>query len=407
MELVELGRVCDLKNGFAFKSKDYVEESNTLSCRMSSIRPGGNFDLHHNQRFLPDSYISKYSDYQLYDGDIVIAMTDLAGDPKILGVPTIVKTEGKKLLQNQRVGKLIIKDKDQVFVPYLQYALNRPENKSYYKKFAGGGLQINVGKKEVLGVKIPLPPLPTQKKIAAILDEADKLRQLNKDLIAKYDALTQSLFLEMFGDTWLNPMKWEFKLVEELALDKKNSIKAGPFGSSLKKEFYVESGYKVYGQEQVIKDDLSFGDYYIDENRYQSLRNCKVDTGDVLISLVGTYGKISVVPEVFEKGIINPRLMKISPNQDIIRPDFLKKLLQSSGALIQMKNQSRGGTMDIVNVGIMRKIKVPVPPIQLQNQFAERVTLIEQQKQHAQEALQKSEDLFNSLLQKVFKGELV
>lgn len=256
-------------------------------------------------------------------------------------------------------------------------------------------------------LNIPLPPLATQQKIAAILDEADKLRKLNKDLITKYDALTQSLFLDMFGDTWLNPMKWEFKLVEELALDKKNSIKAGPFGSSLKKEFYVESGYKVYGQEQVIKDDLSFGDYYIDENRYQSLRNCKVDTGDVLISLVGTYGKISVVPEVFEKGIINPRLMKISPNQDIIRPDFLKKLLQSSGALIQMKNQSRGGTMDIVNVGIMRKIKVPVPPIQLQNQFAERVTLIEQQKQHAQEALQKSEDLFNSLLQKVFKGELV
>ena len=99
--------------------------------------------------------------------------------------------------------------------------------------------------------------------------------------------------------------------------------------------------------------------------------------------------------------------MKISPNPEIIRPDFLKILLQGSGALIQMKSKSRGGTMDIVNVGIMRKIRVPVPPIKLQNQFAERVQIIENQKKQAQESLQKSEDLFNSLLQKAFKGELV
>ncbi|RLJ61609.1 type I restriction enzyme S subunit [Lacinutrix venerupis] len=261
--------------------------------------------------------------------------------------------------------------------------------------------------KTLKSIKIPLPPLPTQKKIASILDEADTLRQLNKQLITKYDALTQSLFLEMFGDTWLNPKGWEMKLVEELALDKKHSIKAGPFGSSLKKDYYVEKGYKIYGQEQVIKDDLSFGDYYIDTEKYESLKSCKVQAGDILISLVGTYGKIAIVPQKFEEGIINPRLMKISPNQKIIKPDFFKMLLQGSGALIQMKSKSRGGTMDIVNVGIMRKIKVPLPPINLQNQFAERANIIQQQKAQAQQSLQKSEDLFNSLLQKAFKGELV
>ena len=196
-------------------------------------------------------------------------------------------------------------------------------------------------------------------------------------------------------------------LVEELASKEKNSIKAGPFGSSLKKEFYVKKGYKIYGQEQVIKDDMSFGNYYIDEKKYKELENCKVKTGDILISLVGTYGKISVIPHVFEEGIINPRLMKITPDEKIIRPDFLKILLQGSASIIQMKNQSRGGTMDIVNVGIMRKIKLPVPPIALQTQFSERVAIIEQQKAIAHASLEKSEQLFNSLLQKAFKGELV
>ena len=256
-------------------------------------------------------------------------------------------------------------------------------------------------------IQILLPTLITQQKIAEILDTADQLRQYNKQLIEKYDALIQSLFMEMFGDPVRNEKGWETVQVESVASKEKHSIKAGPFGSSLKKEFYVQNGYKIYGQEQVIKDNMSFGNYYIDEKKYKELESCKVKNGDVLISLVGTYGKVSIIPEVFERGIINPRLMKISPNKNIIRPDFLKFLLQSSHVEKQLKNHSRGGTMDIINVGIIRKIFIPLPPIKIQNLFAERVQMIEAQKQQAQEALAKSENLFQSLLQRAFKGELV
>ena len=256
-------------------------------------------------------------------------------------------------------------------------------------------------------IQILLPTLITQQKIAEILDTAEQLRQYNKQLITKYDALIQSLFMEMFGDPVRNEKGWETVQVESVASKEKHSIKAGPFGSSLKKEFYVQNGYKIYGQEQVIKDNMSFGNYYIDEKKYKELESCKVKNGDVLISLVGTYGKVSIIPEVFEKGIINPRLMKISPNKNIIRPDFLKFLLQSSHVEKQLKNHSRGGTMDIINVGIIRKIFIPLPPVKIQNLFAERVQMIEAQKQQAQEALAKSENLFQSLLQRAFKGELV
>ena len=256
-------------------------------------------------------------------------------------------------------------------------------------------------------IQILLPTLITQQKIAEILDTAEQLRQYNKKLITKYDALIQSLFMEMFGDPVRNEKGWETVQVESVASKEKHSIKAGPFGSSLKKEFYVQNGYKIYGQEQVIKDNMSFGNYYIDEKKYKELESCKVKNGDVLISLVGTYGKVSIIPEVFEKGIINPRLMKISPNKNIIRPDFLKFLLQSSHVEKQLKNHSRGGTMDIINVGIIRKIFIPLPPVKIQNLFAERVQMIEAQKQQAQEALAKSENLFQSLLQRAFKGELV
>ncbi len=122
--LVAIGEFCDLKNGYAFKSDDYIDKSNTLNCRMSNIRPGGYFDLEYHPKYLPDEYAEKYSEFLLRDGDVVIAMTDLASAPKILGVLTVVKTNGKNVLLNQRVGKLVIKNESAIHLTFLQQALN-------------------------------------------------------------------------------------------------------------------------------------------------------------------------------------------------------------------------------------------------------------------------------------------
>jgi type I restriction enzyme S subunit len=110
-------------------------------------------------------------------------MTDMATEAKILGVPTIVETQGKNLLLNQRVGKLIIKKPELIYFPYLKYVLNREQVKKYFLKFAGGGLQINLGKDDILSVEIPLPPLEEQKRIAEILDLAEELRTKRREAI--------------------------------------------------------------------------------------------------------------------------------------------------------------------------------------------------------------------------------
>ncbi len=87
------------------------------------------------------------------------------------------------------------------------------------------------------------------------------------------------------------PKRWIWINFEALAEANPNALKAGPFGSALKKSFYVLNGYKIYGQEQVIREDPFYGDYYIDEERYEVLKSCAVKPGDILISLVGTIGK--------------------------------------------------------------------------------------------------------------------
>ena len=164
MKIVELNQICDLQNGYAFKSSDYVDISNTLNCRMSNIRPEGYFDVSYAPKYLPDDFAISYKNYLLNDGDLVIAMTDMANDPKILGVPTIVNTGGKSMLLNQRVGKLEITKPDEVFVPYLQYSLNRKSVRKYYTKFAGGGLQLNLGKNKYYQSKSPSPHYPSKKR---------------------------------------------------------------------------------------------------------------------------------------------------------------------------------------------------------------------------------------------------
>jgi type I restriction enzyme S subunit len=232
------------------------------------------------------------------------------------------------------------------------------------------------------------------------------LRRKDQELLKKYDELAQAIFIDMFGDPVKNEKGWEEDKIKNIASKEKHSIKAGPFGSSLKKEFYKKSGYKVYGQEQVIADDFSIGDYYIDEEKFQQLKSCAIKDEDVLISLVGTYGKISVVPKNFDKGIINPRLMKISLDKKLFNPYFFKYLLQTKQMYDRISTFSRGGTMDIVNVGIISDVVVIIPPKTKQDTFVESLNLIKDQTKRI-ELDKVSEKLFQSLIQKAFKGELI
>ena len=409
MELVELNKICDLKNGYAFKSSDYVESSNTLNCRMSNIRPEGYFDVDYAPKYLPDAYTETYKDYLLKDGDLVIAMTDMANDPKILGVPTIVETRGKSMLLNQRVGKLEITAPELIHVPFLQYSLNRKSVRKYYTKFAGGGLQLNVGKKQVLSVKIPLPPLEEQKKIAAILDAADDYRQKTKALIDKYDQLTQSLFLDMFGDPVTNPKGWDtFRLNKVMDLLNGYAFKSGD---------YVDTSDVLNCRMSNIRPDGTFNiDYapkYLPNEYYDIYTKYRLIEGDVIIAMTDMAGdpKILGVPTFVRTNgklvLLNQRVGKL---QDIdtskVHPEFLSHTLNKPSVKGYYKRFAGGGVQ--LNIGKQQilSLEIGIPPLDVQKTFLSRINQIEKQKQQAEASLVKAEDLFNSLLQRAFKGEL-
>lgn len=197
---VKLSELADLQNGYAFKSQDYVVNSNTLNFRMSNIKPDGSVDVEYNPKYLPDSYYERYKEFILIDGDVVIAMTDMAGDPKILGVPTIVQSNGKRLLLNQRVGKFIKVDTERILTSYLKYALQRDEVKELYKRLAGGGVQINISKGHILGIKIPLPAMDIQREIVEKIEAEKKIVESNKKLIEIYEAKIKNKISEVWAE---------------------------------------------------------------------------------------------------------------------------------------------------------------------------------------------------------------
>ncbi len=203
---------------------------------------------------------------------------------------------------------------------------------------------------------------------------------------------------------------WNWCKVDKIAGHNANSLKAGPFGSSLKKEFYTPQGYKVYGQEQVISGDSTFGDYYVNEAKYNDFINCAVFPLDILISLVGTVGKVLVLPKDAEMGIINPRLVKITLNScyDSI---FFKYYFESSFLKSLYKVKNHGTTMDVLNLTSIKELPFPLCSIQEQHQIIReiesRLSVCDKVEQNIAEALEKSEALRQSILKKAFEGKLL
>lgn len=204
---------------------------------------------------------------------------------------------------------------------------------------------------------------------------------------------------------------WEEKTLKEICENTKHSIKAGPFGSSLKKESYVSEGYKIYGQEQVIKNDAFFGDYYINEEKFKSLKSCEVKPGDLLISLVGTIGKTLILPDNCKKGIINPRLIKISLDKGVASSKFINYYLKSPFITEFLKIESHGQTMNILNLKILKKISFPIPSVKEQTLIVQEIeskfSVIDKIEQVVNESLEKSEKLRKSILKSAFEGKLV
>jgi type I restriction enzyme S subunit len=256
--------------------------------------------------------------------------------------------------------------------------------------------------------QIPLPPIDEQRRIAAILDQADVIRRKRQQAIALTDELLRSTFLEMFGDPVINPKGWEVKKLEEVALKRKGAIKCGPFGSQLLISEFVKDGIPVYGIDNVQKNEFVWAKpKYITTEKYEQLKSFSIQDEDVLISRTGTVGRTCVAPPDIPRSILGPNLLKVSLNTNKMLPKYLSYALNHSNPLIEeIKRMSPGATVAVFNTTNLKALRLTIPHINLQSQFVNFTENVELTKQKESNYLTESNNLFNSLLQRAFKGQL-
>lgn len=164
---------------------------------------------------------------------------------------------------------------------------------------------------------------------------------------------------------------WAFRRLDELGDTKRPVLKAGPFGSAVTKESYVDAGYKVYGQQEVVSGDVNAERYYISPKAFLDLKSCAVEPGDILITMMGTVGRLLIIPSGAEPGIINPRLMRISLDKTIADPAFVSAFLGSSNIQRLLERRAHGGTMLGLNADALGSLMIPIPPLPEQRKIAE------------------------------------
>lgn len=241
---------------------------------------------------------------------------------------------------------------------------------------------------------IPLPPLPEQRRIAAILDKADALRAKRRQAMAKLDQLLQSVFLEMFGDPVTNPKGWPIATVETLA----TFITSGSRGWA---KYYAESGTKFIRIQNLIGGNLDLTDCaYVNAPETAEAKRTRVREGDILVSITADLGRTAVVPPGIGDAYINQHIAILRLTG--VDPTFAAHYLASAGGKHQFDRLNRAGVKAGLNFNDLRALTIAIPPIERQHQYLQALQVLRTQSDKATEQLQQVNALAMSLQTQAF-----
>lgn len=384
---VPLGDLVDITSGFAFSSKNFSEAKGTPIIRIRDVARGytelrfdGNFD----KKFLAQN------------DDLLVSMD---------GEFRVSEWRGGPALINQRVCKIEPKNGklDRRFLRhFLPKELKEIEDKTPFVTVK------HLSAKTIREIECPNIGIDEQRRIAAILDKADAIRRKRQQALALADDFLKSAYVHLVGHRNPAYADWKPETIEKLAQDKKGAIRSGPFGSALLHSEFVDEGIAVLGIDNAVQNQFAWGQRrFITEEKYEELRRYRVFPGDVIITIMGTTGRSAVVPDDIPEAITTKHLASITCDTSKILPEVLSFAIHSDSMIIrQIKQHNKGAIMDGLNLGIIKKLVLPKPPMKLQQRFAEALRSVSKHKEQISSELGDGTELFASLSQRAFRGEL-
>ncbi len=352
---------------------------------------------------------SKVKSKRLIKGDVIIeksggSPTQPVGRVVFFDLPN----DGKVYLCNNFTS--ILRPSPKVSPKYFFYALyflHLSKRTLNYQNKTTGIINLQL-ERYITTEKIKLPSLPDQEKIIQLLDLSDSLLQKRKEEIRLLDDYLKSVYLEMFSKTSSDYDLWEIVKMEDLAEQKKGSMRTGPFGSDLKHSEFVDSGIAVIGIDNAVKNKFAWDERrFISKEKYEKLKRYTLYPKDVVITIMGTTGRSAVIPDSIPLSINTKHLAAITLDKNRANPYFIAYSIHSNPEISkQIKDKNRGAIMAGLNLGIIKELTFKNPPIELQNKFADILLETEKLKEKMEQQSKELNINFQSLMQKSFNEQL-
>ncbi len=340
--------------------------------------------------------------------------------PDKLGPSTYPFAAGTVLYSKLRpyLNKVVVADEDgyattelvplkcnpqKVLPSYLAYFLRSDGFVSFANTVVAGAKMPRMVMSEFWRYKVPIPSIPEQRRITAILDQADDLRAKRREALAQLDALAQSIFMEMFGDPVANSKKWpEVRLGEHTTKMGSGSTPSGgdaaykDSGISLIRSLNVHDGRFLY-------KNLAF----IDDQQAKKLANVKVEANDILLNITGaSVARVCRAPADVLPARVNQHVMIIRPGVSL-NSAFLERLLLTPAMKIKLLQiGGAGATREAITKAQAEELSIICPPMALQNEFEQRLSIVQKIAASQSESLREMSSMFASLEHRAFSGAL-
>ena len=355
----------------------------------------GKVDLSKSDRYISEEEAyGKYRHFLCDDGDFVIASSGIKVEyiDKKMG---FVDASMLPLCMNTSTIRFKVLDENQLRIRYFMYYLKSKHFKEQLTKQITGSAQLNYGPSHLKKMIMPLIDITVQDEIISCMDKLQSIIETRQRELIELDRLMKARFVEMFGDPVSNPYGYDKVALSDLA-----DIKIGPFGSLLHKEDYIDGGHPLLNPSHIVDGKVSPDDKLtISDEKYEELSAYQLKTGDVVMGRRGEMGRCAVVPK---DGFLCGTGSMLIRTKGEVTADYIQKIISFPSFKKTIEDMAVGQTMPNLNVPIVSGFQIIKPPMEVQDRYYAFAEQVNKSKVAVQKALDETQILFDSLMQKYF-----
>ena len=312
-----------------------------------------------------------------------------------------------------------------IYPPFLVCALRSDSAQDFILGRSVGSTRKSINTKILSSLRVPVPPLPEQRKIAAILSSVDDAIEKTQAIIDQVQVVKRGLMQELltrglpgrhtrFKQTVIGevPEDWAVMTVGAVAAPGGNSCVGGPFGSDLTRKDYMDPpgvpvirGSNLSGSSPWLSEDEFV---FVSEEKAQALQRNLASPGDLILTQRGTLGQVCRIPmqSRFERYVLSQSQMRVSADERQVSPDFLLAYFRSPKALKLIEAMTIGTGVPHLNLGILKAFPVPVPSLREQGAIVRYLSGTDARVDSELRSLRPLKDLKSALMAVLLTGEL-